>query len=192
MEQLLASASKKHEDKQYAAALADFDSAIAIDPNSSVAYLKRGQCKHDAMMLEAAIADYNHAISLSSTPSFFIYVLCGDAHKQLKNFEYAITNYETAAKLNPTSITSVFNVALCYNELGKIDDAIAAFDRLIALDTPNTSDFYLNRGLLKHNKHQFDEAIADFTVALEKNPANEVNIRNQMERTLNAKKQIGM
>jgi tetratricopeptide (TPR) repeat protein len=48
---------------------------------------------------------------------------------------------------------------------GKYDDAIADYDKVIALD-PNVALAYINRGVAYGRKGAFDRAIADYTKAI--------------------------
>ncbi len=52
---------------------------------------------------------------------------------------------------------------------GKYDDAIADYDKAIALD-PNVAIAYTNRGLAYGRKGAFDRAIADYTKAIALDP----------------------
>jgi len=56
---------------------------------------------------------------------------------------------------------------------GKYDDAIADYDKAIALD-PNVATAYTNRGVTYGRKGDYDRAIADYTkaIAIDANHAN--------------------
>ena len=55
---------------------------------------------------------------------------------------------------------------------GKYDDAIADYDKAIALD-PNDAGAYTNRGVAYGRKGDKDQAIADFRKVLEINPSDQ-------------------
>jgi tetratricopeptide (TPR) repeat protein len=71
-----------------------------------------------------------------------------------------LTSYETVA-------THV-NRGILRLRRGMVDDAVADFDRAIALD-PNQPESYLNKGAALIRRHNPAEAVNLFTVALERN-----------------------
>ena len=52
---------------------------------------------------------------------------------------------------------------------GKIDEAIKAFDQLIATN-PKDADLYMMRGYLYNKKNDLEHAIADYSKTIELNP----------------------
>jgi DNA-binding CsgD family transcriptional regulator len=53
-----------HELEDLEGAIANYDQAIALEPNNSAAYYNRGNARRDQKDLEGAIADYDQAIAL--------------------------------------------------------------------------------------------------------------------------------
>jgi predicted Zn-dependent protease len=77
----------------------------------------------------------------------------------------ALANYDVSLKLNSKVITTQYNRALVLRELGRNDEALAAFEKLIILnkgDTWATHDaamIYLERGNLKKAIKLFEQAV---------------------------------
>ena len=51
--------------KQYFAAIADYDTAIRLNPNDAYAYISRGHAKEELGRYSEALADYDTAIRLN-------------------------------------------------------------------------------------------------------------------------------
>jgi len=70
-------------------------------------------------------------------------------------------------------------------KIGKYQEAITDYDKVIALD-PNDTDAYYNRGLTKDYLQRYEEAIADYdkAISLEPNAADAYNNRGISYETL--------
>ena len=55
---------------QLDAAIADYDTAVRIDPNDAFAYVRRGMAKEKLNQFDAAIADYDIAIRVDPNYAF--------------------------------------------------------------------------------------------------------------------------
>ena len=106
-------------------AIADYNAAIELDPNNTVAYNNRGNAWYIKGDLDSAIDDYNAAIGLK--PNYArAYYNKGNAWRRKGNFDKAIADYDAAIRLDP-------NYAEAYNNRGvawarKGDDAKAKID----------------------------------------------------------------
>lgn len=121
-------------------ALAEYDEAIRLNPDSAEDYFNRGKAK---MPDPSAIADYDEAIRL--TPDFaeaYFYRGC------LK--DYHRSRQSTLAARHKA-----------------LRSAIADFDEAIRLDLdfPEILHAYYRRGLAKYNLDRYEEAIVDFDEA---------------------------
>jgi tetratricopeptide (TPR) repeat protein len=99
----------------YSSAIADYTSAIELNPKLAAAYNNRGNAytlwayrRRD----DRAIADYNHAVELS--PKYAeAYNNRGNAYAEKDEYDRAIADYTRAIKLNP-------KYAAAYNNRGKV------------------------------------------------------------------------
>src|SRR5436853_188562 len=85
--------------------------------------------------------------------------------------------------LRPTStrgrLYRSFIARSCDLQKRNLDQAISDLSRAIEL-SPNTADYYSDRGLVKLRKRDYDGAIADFTPAIELDPkAAQIAYRNR-------------
>ena len=80
-----------HADDDDRAAVADYDRAIALDPDFADPYRNRGLARAAEGDFEAAIADYTEAIRLSPVDASS-YFLRGEARSQAEDFEAAVAD----------------------------------------------------------------------------------------------------
>jgi Tfp pilus assembly protein PilF len=106
------------------AALADFESAIRLNPNYSWAYNNRGSVLSDLGHYEEAISDFEKAIELNP--------YCADAYDNRGNAlarkgepEKALTAYARSLELDPNSSLCYNNRASAYFQLKRFPEAIA-------------------------------------------------------------------
>ncbi|WP_156331800.1 tetratricopeptide repeat-containing serine protease family protein, partial [Planktothricoides sp. SR001] len=122
--------------KKYDLAIADYNQAIALDPNYAAAYNGRGNAYKELKKYELAIADFNQAIALDQNYAS-AYVGRGLAYYDLKKYDLAIADYTESLRLNNSEPWLVHNNrGLAYYYLKKYELAIADYNKAIALD-PN-------------------------------------------------------
>ena len=85
---------------EYEAAIADFDQAIAVQPDYVNALWSRGVTYSELGDYEAAIADYDQVIALDDS-DLLIYFLRADAYGELGNDEAAAADYQFILDNNP-------------------------------------------------------------------------------------------
>jgi tetratricopeptide (TPR) repeat protein len=83
------------------AAVADFNSALARDPNLASAYMGRGLAMMRAARYDAARADFTHAIDLAPADLHVAYFNRGEAQEAAGNLVAAYHDYRKAQELAP-------------------------------------------------------------------------------------------
>jgi tetratricopeptide (TPR) repeat protein len=157
-------------------AIEDFDRAIALNPEYTLAYNNRGVTFKKAGMLREAIADFDKAIAL--TPSYYkAYNNRGSAYGKIGLFDKAVEDFDKAISLNPSFYETYLNRGVMFGEAGMLDKAIESFNQAIAGD-PNYADAYYNRGFTYSLLGQDALALADYDKAIGLN-------RNQAQAYLN-------
>ncbi|MEZ4543106.1 MAG: tetratricopeptide repeat protein [Cyanobacteriota/Melainabacteria group bacterium] len=108
--------------KRYKEAIAAFQQAIKIDksvPDTHAllasAYTSQGDFARAADELKAAISLKDDKYEWHSQ--------LGDVQTKLKEYDGAISNYETAQKLNPQDSESCYSLGYLYQLTGKLDKA---------------------------------------------------------------------
>ena len=162
---------------QHAAAIADYDHALRLDPNSAAAYRNRGWNLGQLGQHTAAIADYDHALRLDPN-SATAYRNRGWNLGQLGQHTAAIANYNHALHLDPNDAMAYNSRGVAKAELGQHAEAIEDYDHTLRLD-PNYATAYRNRGVAKAELGQHAEAIEDYdhTLRLDPNDATAYNNR---------------
>ena len=157
-------------------AIEDFDRAIALNPDYTLAYNNRGVTFKKAGMLREAIEDFDRAIALN--PSYYnAYNNRGSAYGKIGLFDKAIEDFNKAISLNPSFYETYLNRGAMFGEAGMLDKAIESFNQAIAGD-PNYADAYYNRGFTYSLLGQDTLALADYNKAIGLN-------RNQAQAYLN-------
>ena len=153
-------------------AIADFDQSLAIDPKLAVAYADRGRAYLLLGHNDEAVADFTQALTLdpSSAENYFNR---GVAYDAKADTALAAADYTHAVALNPKNGDAWLNLGAIANSQGKADEAIA--DGTHAIESYSASDPHLplaydNRGSAYLQKHQPDQAVADYTQAITLSP----------------------
>lgn len=156
--------------KQLVQANADFESAIACDPNYYRSYLNRGNIHFDAGRDDEAMENYNKVISLSEQNQKALSAR-GAIHAKRKNYDAALADLNAAVEKDRYFLDAYSNRALTYMDMGKFQEAADDCSTYIQYD-PFADDMYEFRGYLRAQLGEFDQAIEDFNQAIAINPGN--------------------
>src|SRR4029079_17910369 len=83
-------------------AIADYDMAITLDPNTASAYTNRATVRRDVGYTDGAIEDYAKAITLDPRHAR-AYSSRGELFLQQHNYARAIADFERAVRLSPSA-----------------------------------------------------------------------------------------
>jgi len=159
-----------------AADAGDYDTAIAamndanqMDPTRDLIWFKLGDYyrmsapkqtdpAEKQKRLDSAVEAYQKAVQLKQATTndkdpnaaknlAAYYNNLADALNKAHKTDEAVKNYEQAAQIDPGAAgQSYFNIGAVYTNAGRVDDAIVAFDKVIAAD-PNRADAYYWKGV---------------------------------------------
>jgi tetratricopeptide (TPR) repeat protein len=157
--------------QQYERALADYDRAIALDPNDATAYSNRGNTHHALQQYAQALADFDRALVLDFNYATAYYNR-GNTHHALQQYAQALANYDQAIALDPDDVKAYYNRGVTHKALQQYERALADFDLAVAL-APNHVKAYYNRGITHAALQQYAQALADYgrAIALDPNDA---------------------
>jgi tetratricopeptide (TPR) repeat protein len=147
-------------DDQTFGAIEAYSGAIALRPDSMLAYLRRGQTyqrRGDRGDLEAAARDFRTAAALDPTATRPLEAL-GDALYQLQRYDRAEEAYEKCLRLDDRSPRVAYRFALARYRRHNIDGALAALADAVRLDDRMADAHYL-RGLCLREKRRTTEAV---------------------------------
>ena len=154
--------------QKYDKAIADYNRALALEPNHRWAYVNRGNAYRRQQKYDKAIADYNRALALEPNHRW-AYVNRGLVHYERQEYDKAIADYNRALTLEPNYRWAYVNRGLVHYERQEYDQAIADYNRALVLE-PNYQWAYVNRGNAYRRQQEYDKAIADYNRALTLEP----------------------
>jgi tetratricopeptide (TPR) repeat protein len=154
--------------KRYEQAITDYDHAIELDSQYTLAYFNRGNAYYGLKRYWQAIADYDRVIQLD--PQYTdAFINRGNACYTLIKLERAIADYDRVIQLDPQYTLAYFNRGNTYFGLKRYEQAIADYDRVLQLD-PQYTDAFANRGNAYRSLNEYEQAIADYDRAIQLDP----------------------
>jgi len=153
---------------EYEAAIASYDHALKLSPDSYAAWYNRGAALHKLEHYEEEIVSYDHALKLNPdiTKGWFVR---GNALRKLERYEEAIVSYDQALKLNPNSYTAWHLRGDALRKLERYEEEIVSYDHALELN-PNSYAAWYVRGTALNKLERYEEAIASYDQALKLNP----------------------
>ncbi len=160
--------------KRYSEAIEYFDRAIAIFPAFVEAWFNKGVAYKEQLDIDEMIRSFQKVLELGSPADDFVQqaqdIMASfeqhlrrdsgatvDEYLQAKalfdhafammerrQWQHALDGFQAVIALNPTHPQSYGNMGICYGYLGRKQEALAAFDRALALD-PHYEPAQLNR-----------------------------------------------
>ena len=125
-------ANQQFNEKNYQAALENYNLAIKHYPTLAEAYYNRGLVKRIICNHEEAIQDFSIATILK--PKMFLaYYYRGLTYYELGDYPYATANYNHAIMLNPKLARAYYQRAIICGELGKNSQAYEDFQQAAAI-----------------------------------------------------------
>ncbi len=164
----LESAMRKLQSRDLAGAFADFDQAIALDPDFADAYIQRGIARDDNGDRDGAIVEYNKAIAIApGSPE--AYRNRGIAKRGKGDFAGAIADHDKAIALRPDYTAAFIARGLAKQDRRDFDGAVADYSMAISLD-PEFPGIHRRRGEIRMDQGDLDGAISDYDQAIARQP----------------------
>ncbi len=148
---------------EHARALANFDKAIALQPDDANAHYNRGIAYMRKGEVDKALADYNGAIQFKRDYAE-AYNNRGIAYQKKCEIVYAIQDYSTAIGLNPELVEPHANRGSLYLSRRDIYRAVDDCSKALRLN-PDAGMAYATCGVAWLHYGHWKKAKADFTVA---------------------------
>jgi tetratricopeptide (TPR) repeat protein len=153
--------------KRYDLAIEAIDEAIRIQPQNGALYLKRGYVYRDKGDLDGAISDFDKAISVLPNYSYMLTDRCVLLSMVGRHTE-GLASCEAAIAKWPDQAGGYFARGIVNLHMKRADDAIADFDKAIAIGSPAAttpaSPLY-GRGVAKRLKGDNAGGDADMAAA---------------------------
>jgi tetratricopeptide (TPR) repeat protein len=160
---------RHHNDGQFEEAIADYTSALAINPTDAKILHYRGISNKKIEKYKEAIADCTRAIRLN--PDFAqAYNERGAAYSFLDEYDKAIADYSSAIRLSPGLSPAYRNRGSCQAYKGQYEDAIADYSAAIQIN-PADAKALSKRSQAYEKIGASDRAEADRREARRLNPS---------------------
>jgi Flp pilus assembly protein TadD len=153
----------KYKKGDYKGALADYNTALKINPKSANTYNNRGLVRVQLGDYQEAIADYNSAIKIYPNSALF-YNNRGIARAQLRDYQEAITDFNQALKIDPNLGPAYRGRGSTRLLSGDYQEGIADFNQALKINS-NDADAYFGRGFARELSGDKQGAVADFQKA---------------------------
>ena len=158
--------------RQYEPAMAAYQRAIDLNPADQYAFNRWLACQIKRDNPEDAVAQLKKVLSIPSrSHNAHLHTLLGFQLKNLKRYEEAIDEFQTAVKLNPNSVYFRKHLALCYSKNGEYAKAHVLLEPIYKI---RPKDALVAAALVKAylNLNQHEKAQTTLTEALQHQPRN--------------------
>ena len=143
----------------------DLKRAIDVNQNLSEPHFYLGRVYEGKEEFNDAAQEY-HKAGLLDPNNFDAFYREGFLLLRLKKDKEAVLPLETATKLKPESVDANLLLAVAYENVDMIDNALKVYKKLAVLE-PNNKEHYKNIGQLERLRNGYDNAIAAFKKVLE-------------------------
>jgi eukaryotic-like serine/threonine-protein kinase len=164
------------DDESFEDAIAQFKQAAQLDLLSPLplaalaeAEIKRFKTTNQRNALDDAQRYLGAAESLSPA-SARVRLTSGAVHQAAGHYEAALHEYQRAQDLDPQNIDILLHVASAYNALDLNNDAVATYQRAIAM-APDYYEPYRKFGEYYYYRSEYQKAAEQLTKAIERAPA---------------------
>jgi tetratricopeptide (TPR) repeat protein len=157
--------------KQHKEALANFQTAIDLTPNSVDAWKSRGVALINLERDEEALASFQTAIDLNPN-SAHAWEGRGSILRYLKRYEESLVACSKAVEIDPEDIGALNSQSLTLSLIKDFDRAITAIDKVIDLN-PEEVLLRANRGIILARASQYAEALDNCKQAIQQDPKHE-------------------
>jgi tetratricopeptide (TPR) repeat protein len=133
----------------YAAAITDYGSALAIDPNYLAAWNNRGLAKKESGDLDGAFADYSQAIRLKADYAFG-YNNRGVVLREKGDLDGALRDFDRAIAIDPGYVATYTNRGLTHERRGDSMKARADFAQALKLPDKHSNSTWAKNTAQEH------------------------------------------
>jgi len=149
-------------------ALEDYNDALAYEKENAQHYYERALVFDDLEDYEAAIADFSQALEKRFANQFRAHFHRGICYRKTGKLEQSVADLKAAIGADATSPEAQNHLGLSYTLMKHFKDAKDCFTAAMELQECMSGNpkYINNRGLASYHMQEYDEAIADFTLAI--------------------------
>lgn len=181
-DRLLAAGDRAVADERPFQAIESYSGAIARNPDSVLAHVKRGSVYYGQHELEAALRDLRRATELDPGAARAIEML-GDVNVGLGRGERAVEQYESFIVLDDRNPRVLYKLGLARYRLGRMQDAADPLKQALAID-PSMGEAYYVLGLIQRDLNQLAAARQSLEEAAKRSPGSQTAAREALAEVL--------
>lgn len=178
------------EDGENKQAIQWYEKAIALQPDSWQVMEQLGNLKRVSGDVQGALDCYDQALEINPDASS-VFISMGNTFRMHRRMERAALAFKHAVTLDPESLAALNNLAIALTDIGKSDEAVCIYDRMLAIqdDFATRIKKAMTLPVIYSSATAMLESREAFTTAIErlgkmggriKDPYNEIGIANFM------------
>ena len=144
---------------QYDEAIGSFDAAILLDPTNADLYVRRAKMAVALDKLDDALRYLNFAYELNPLAKRTLLYL-GDVYFEAKSADKALMFYDKAIATDAEYDDAYARRAVVLESIGKLDDAVVAIDKAIAVSKYKPQRFWMQKASMLEKFGKIDDALA--------------------------------
>ncbi|CAO3609588.1 unnamed protein product [Cunninghamella echinulata] len=169
-------------------ALECLNKSIELNPDYVQNYIKRSSIYIEQQDIGSAFKEFENAIAKNpSDPDTYYHR--GQIHYISTNFDSAVKDYSESIKLDDSFVYAHVQLGVAQYKMGSISSAMSTFNATLK-KFPQSAEVHNYYGELLADQKQFNEAIAEFTKAIELDAKNPLPYINKAMLTFQEKKDV--
>ncbi|MEV6379801.1 tetratricopeptide repeat protein [Streptomyces sp. NPDC051773] len=157
-----------HREGAHERAVAEYDRALALDPDSATAWQGRAVARAHTGDYAGAVADLDRADALAPDDVTTL-VLRGDYHRLLGDLDAAVADLDRAVALDPVRRSTWASRGAARHAQGRLDEALADLDRALELDGAYVWAL-MRRARVRRTRGEHERQLADLHHAVALDP----------------------
>ncbi len=159
-------------------AIEAYSGAIARNPDSMLAHLRRGSVYHSQQQLDAALRDLRRATEIDPSALRAIEML-GDVNVGLGRGDRAVEQYESYVSIDDQSARVLYKLGLARYRSGRVRAAVDPLQRALALEATLGEAYYV-LGLVHRDLDELPSARKALEEAARRSPASQTSAREAL------------
>ncbi len=172
---------------KYQQALSLLSRFSLIEPSNYEVFISIGTVLNLLGKTSKAIWNFDHALSLDPDDKDEVANLIGFSLQDEGRFDEALRYFKMAYELNPSRKSYLYEMAFCYDQLGKIERAILSYEEFLNHKPFNELGWY-NIGVAYSRAENLENALDAFDYAIALNESNSSAIFNKANILVSLKK----
>ncbi len=167
--------------KNFDAALAEYDQAIKLNPKAVAPYLRAGNLADKTGNPERAIKYYRAGLEALPNDESLTFKLA-DVYLEQKQYDDARLLIENLLRTDAGNAQALWRLGEIERAQGKLADALRDYTRAVAID-PNLPQAHYGLGMLALNRGAYDEARRQFQIVIN-NPDTPPELKEEANKQL--------